>query len=409
MSIQFKHTTLPNGLTIVAEINPDAHTAAVGYLVKTGARDETPADMGVSHFLEHMMFKGTQRRTADDVNREFDEMGANYNAYTSHEVTFYFAHILPEYLAPSIDLLGDIMRPSLRDEEFNMEKNVIIEEIGMYDDRPHWRLQDQLLEDFFGSHTLGFRVLGTPQTITDMTASQMRAYFAERYSPDNIIVAATGKIDWNQLVEEVEKISGHWAPSATKRQYITPNFTASARTVADDRTNRHYIGLMAPGPSAQDNDRYAAKVLADYLGDTEGSRIYWSLIDPGLADEADMAFLGYDQIGSFYAYASCDPDKGEQVESILIDVLNHAIDEIDPSEIERAKNKLATLATLQGERPLGRMQAIAAQWAYQGEYLTLSDELARFATIDRDDVQRVFNQYRFSPQTILRLTPAESS
>ena len=172
MSIEFKQTKLENGLTIIAEINPDAHTAAVGYLVNTGARDETPTLMGVSHFLEHMMFKGTERRTADDVNREFDEMGANYNAFTSHEMTFYFAHVLPEYTSRAIDLLGDIMRPSLRDDDFNMEKNVIIEEIGMYDDRPHWRLQDQLLEDHFGSHTLGFRVLGTPETVTSFPGSR---------------------------------------------------------------------------------------------------------------------------------------------------------------------------------------------------------------------------------------------
>ncbi|QQE13383.1 insulinase family protein [Planctomycetota bacterium] len=408
MSIEFKKTTLDNGLTVIAEINPDAHTSSVGYLVNTGARDETPELMGVSHFLEHMVFKGTERRSADDVNREFDEMGANYNAYTSHEITFYFAHVLPEYLSQAIDLLGDIMRPSLRDDDFDMEKNVIIEEIGMYDDRPHWRLQDQLLEDYFGKHGLGYRVLGTPKTVGDMTSSQMRGYFVERYSPDNMIVAASGKLDFDQLVQDVENISGHWKPTGTKRTYKAPIFSLSKRTIDDPRSNRHYIGLMAPGPSAQDPDRYAAKVLADYLGDTEGSRIYWSLVDPGLADEADMAFLGYDRSGSFYAYASCDPQNGQEVESILLDVLSKAVDNIESTELERAKNKLATQATLQGERPLGRMQAIAAQWAYQGKYSSLKEELDEFMAITEDDVRRVFNKYRFNPETILRLTPATS-
>ena len=407
MSIEFKHTKLSNGLDIIAEINPDAHTAAMGYLVKTGARDETPEIMGVSHFLEHMLFKGTPRRTADEVNREFDDMGANYNAFTSHEITFYFAHVLPEYLSQCTGLLGDIMRPSLRDDDFSMEKNVIIEEIGMYDDRPHWRLQDQLLEDFFGSHTLGYRVLGTPDTINAMTANQMRDYFENRYSPDNIIVAATGKLDFDAFVADVEKISGHWKPSGSKRQYVNPDFKLSNRTIDDERSNRHYIGMMMPGPSAQDNDRYAAKVLADYLGDTEGSRIYWALVDPGLADEADMAFLGYDQTGSFFAYASCDPEKGEQVEAILQDVLRNAVDQIEPNELERAKNKLATMATLQSERPLGRMQNIAAQWAYQGEYLTIAEELEKFMAVTEDDVRQVFEKYQFNPQTILKLSPKQ--
>ena len=141
MSIQFQQTTLPNGLTILAESSDDARTSAVGFFVKAGTRDEQLPVMGVSHFLEHMMFKGTARRTADDVNREFDEIGADYNAYTSHEKTVYYAHVLPEFLANAVDLLGDMLRPALREDDFSMEKNVILEEISMYEDRPQWRLQ----------------------------------------------------------------------------------------------------------------------------------------------------------------------------------------------------------------------------------------------------------------------------
>ncbi|MFG0273795.1 MAG: M16 family metallopeptidase [Phycisphaerales bacterium] len=126
MPVTFEHATLPNGLTIVGEIDRDAHTSACGFFVKTGARDETSDLMGVSHFLEHMMFKGTDRRTADDINREFDELGAKYNAYTSSEITCFYAQTLPEHTAQAVDLLADMMRPALRDEDFNQERNVIL-------------------------------------------------------------------------------------------------------------------------------------------------------------------------------------------------------------------------------------------------------------------------------------------
>ncbi|WP_432798757.1 M16 family metallopeptidase [Poriferisphaera sp. WC338] len=405
MSIQFKQHTLPNGLTIIAEPNPDAHTAAVGYFVKAGTRDEDHALMGVSHFLEHMMFKGTTRRTADDVNREFDDMGANYNAFTSHEMTVYFAHVLPEFLPAAVDLLGDILRPALRDEDFDMEKNVIIEEIGMYDDRPSWRLQDQLLEEFFGVHPLSYRVLGTVQSVTDLTATQMRDYFEQRYSPDNIVVSAAGRLDFDRLVDDVAKITEDWKPTGARRVYKDPIFELSNRKIEDERTSRHYIGLMCPGPSAQDMDRYPAKVLADILGDSDGSRIYWSLVDPGHADEADMSILPYDQTGSFFAYASCDPEKGDQVQAILEEVLDEAGEGLTGGELERAKNKLATAATLQGERPAGRMQGLGGQWLYQGEYTPLSEELARLMAVTREDIVRVIEKYRFAPRTILSLTP----
>src|SRR6478735_5747882 len=134
----FHQHTLPNGLTILGETNPAALSVAVGFFVKTGSRDETPEVSGVSHFLEHMVFKGTPRRTALDVNRDFDKIGADYNAFTSEENTVFYSAILPEYLPQAVDILADILRPSLRDDDFNMEKKVIIEEIGMYEDRPGW-------------------------------------------------------------------------------------------------------------------------------------------------------------------------------------------------------------------------------------------------------------------------------
>src|SRR5215210_3341262 len=162
----FHHPTLPNGLTVLGETNRAALSAAVAFWVKTGSRDETPDVSGVSHFLEHMMFKGTPRRTALDVNLDFDRIGASYNAYTSEENTVYYAAVLPEYLPRAVDILADILRPSLRVEDFDMEKNVIIEEIGMYEDQPMWSAYDHAKRVYFADHPLGNSILGTPASIT---------------------------------------------------------------------------------------------------------------------------------------------------------------------------------------------------------------------------------------------------
>ncbi|MEM7627042.1 MAG: pitrilysin family protein [Planctomycetota bacterium] len=407
MPIQFQQHVLPNGLTLIAEVNPDAHTSAVGFFVKAGARDETPEVMGVSHFLEHMMFKGTSRRTADDVNREFDELGANYNAYTSHEQTVYYAHVLPEFLPRAVDLLGDMLRPALRTEDFDMEKNVILEEIGMYDDRPEWVLQDKLLEDYFRDHPLGFRVLGTTDTIKGLTAEQMRGYFELRYSPDNIVVAAAGNLDFETLVADVERLCAPWPPTGAQRDYAAPALGEKQLSVTDAKLSRHYLGLLCPAPSAQDEQRYAAKVLADVLGDSEGSRLYWAIIDPGLADEADFSFMPQDRTGAYLAYASCDPGRAEQVEATLMSVLDNVVTarDISGGEVERAVNKLATQATLQGERPSGRMQALGAQWTYQGAYTPLEEELAKLMAVTSQDVNTLLEDFDFAPKTVLRLGP----
>jgi len=405
MTLQFHHHRLPNGLTIVAEQNDDAHTSAVGFFVKTGTRDEAKPVMGVSHFLEHMMFKGTARRSGDDVNREFDEIGANYNAYTSHEATVYYAQVLPEFLPRAIDLLGDMLRPALREDDFTVEKNVILEEISMYDDRPQWRLQDTLLEHYFGEHPLSYRVLGTADSIKALTASQMRDYFGQRYSPDNITVAAAGRIDFKKLIDEVQKIAGHWSPTGVSRLYESPTVRPLSDTLLDPKVNRYYMAMMCPGPSAQDERRYTAKIIADVLGDDEGSRIYWALVDPGLADEADISYLPYDRTGSFFAFASCDPDRSAQVEETLVKTLDSYADSIEEGEIERAKNKVATQATVAGENPGGRMRGLGSQWTYLGEYRSLREELDRIMSVTVDDVRSLLREMPFSPKTIVRMGP----
>src|SRR5579871_3814158 len=217
----FHQHVLANGLRIIGEDSPTARSVAVGFFVRTGSRDETPEVSGVTHFLEHMVFKGTPRRSAFDVNRDFDKIGADYNAFTSEENTVFHACVLPEYLPQAVDVIADILRPSLRGEDFDTEKKVILEEIGMYEDQPMWSAYDHAKRAYFADHPLGNSVLGTPASITALTRDQMHTYFQRRYVAPNIIVAAAGNFEWPRFVDLIEKHCGQWQKGETGRQGVS--------------------------------------------------------------------------------------------------------------------------------------------------------------------------------------------
>ncbi len=405
MSVQFKQATLDNGLTIIAEVKDSAHTAACGFFVKTGTRDEPIELMGVSHFLEHMMFKGTNKRTADQVNIDFDRMGANYNAATSQEATYFWAHVLPEYFGDAVELLSDIMRPTLRGDDFDMEKNVILEEIGMYRDRPFWVAYEQAMEKFCGVHPLGYRILGTPESITALKRDQMADYFNHWYSPDNMVVSLSGRVDFDRTVDQLNELCGGWQRTGAARDYTPVPADGIDETITQDTLKRHYMVCLTPGPSRQDESRYAASVLANVLGDDDGSRLYWKVIDPGLADEAEMSYQPHDQFGCFLSYASCDPARADDVEAALIEVMREAADDVTEAEVERSRSKIAMDLMLHEEQPAGRMMALGATWLYTGEYRPLADELAKIEAVTADDLRTFVKDWPFEPRTTIRLTP----
>ena len=405
MAVQFQQAQLDNGLTIIAEVDDAAHTAAAGFFVRTGARDEVRPVMGVSHFLEHMMFKGTARRSAADVNRDFDRIGASYNASTSHEVTMYYAHVLPEFMPQAIDLLADILRPALRVEDFTTEKQVILEEIGMYADRPFWVVYEHALEHFFGRHPLSYRVLGTRESIEALTRDQMHEYFAQRYSPDNMVVSLAGRIDFEACVRQIARDCESWKRTGTRRDHGAIEPHEDDQTLRKEQTNMHYLVGISPGPGAQDEQRYAAAVLAEVIGDPDNSRLYWELVEPGLTEELDFSHHPYDRTGTFLFYASCRPENAAEVEQRLLGVLDRASEGFEEREVQRAVSKIAMDMTLQNERPAGRMAALGGQWLYLGQYLPMREVLAKVQAVTPDDLKSLVRQYPFRPRTIVRMSP----
>src|SRR5215467_13819745 len=210
MPLTFHHHQLKNGLDIIAEINPDSHSFAAGLFVKTGARDEDVMINGVSHFLEHMMFKGSSKYTWEDVNRIFDEIGAKYNAFTSQEMTAYYANVLPEFTEKAIEHLSHLLRPAIRLEDFTTEKKVILEEIAMYLDDPGHRLYEKLMEAHFGNHPLSQSILGPAERIQNLQRDEMAGYFQSRYGPGNMVLSATGRLEFDEVVALAEKYCGAW-------------------------------------------------------------------------------------------------------------------------------------------------------------------------------------------------------
>lgn len=403
----FHQQQLANGLQIIGETSSSARSVALGFFVRTGARDETSPVSGVTHFLEHMVFKGTPRRTALDVNRDFDNIGAHYNAFTSEENTVFYAAILPEYLQHAMDILADILRPSLREEDFNMEKQVIIEEIGMYEDQPMWSAYDHAKRAFFDSHPLGNSVLGTAESIRGMTRDQMHAYFTRRYVAPNITVVAAGNFDWKALVALARTHCESWESGPAPRKGVRPARGSGAfETLTRKKVNQEHVFLLSAGPAAESPLRHAADTLALAIGDDSGSRLYWALIDPGLADSAEMGFHDYEGTGSFCTSFSCDPRQVQKNLAIVRNVLRSVQkDGVTEEELNQAKSKILSRVVRGSERPMGRMQAIGMSWTYLHKYRTVEEEIASFDAVTLKSIRKVLDKYPLEKVTTLALGP----
>jgi predicted Zn-dependent peptidase len=407
MPLTFKHHQLKNGLDIIAEINRDSHSFAAGFFCRTGSRDESVDVNGVSHFLEHMMFKGSSKYTWEDVNRIFDEIGARYNAFTTQEMTAYYANVLPEFTERSIEHLSHLLRPAIRVEDFTTEKKVILEEIAMYLDDPGHRLWEKLMASHFGNHPLSQSILGSAESIQKLQRDAMVEYFQHRYGPRNMVLAVTGRMDFDQVVKWVEKYCGAWEPVDAPRQQPQPLYKPQRETMTDPKLNRQYTMGMTPGPSAQDERRFAARVLSDVIGDSDGSRFYWALVDNAIAEDADFSFYPHDNCGSFLLSISSGPDRAQQALDIALAELEKVKKDIKDDEVERAKNKIASSIVLSGEVPIGRMRSIGGMWTYTGEYRSLEQDMDTLNAITTDSLRKLMEEFPFDPMTIVSLGPGK--
>ncbi|HTE19158.1 MAG TPA: pitrilysin family protein [Armatimonadota bacterium] len=404
--MRFEHAVLDNGLTVIGEQNPSALSMAAGYFVRTGARDESREVSGVSHFLEHMLFKGSDRRSADDVNREFDEIGADYNAFTGEEYTVYYGAVLPEYQGRLVDLLTDMMRPTLRDEDFDMEKNVILEEIEMYKDRPQFTVIDEARATHYKDHPLGQSVLGTTESIKALQRFQMLEYWQRRYAPNNLILALAGDFDWNETLAHVRRLTRDWTPADSPRSMPPFQPNPAVKLVPNEKVHRAHLAFVAPGVPGQSDVRFVADILSDIVGGGDGSRLYWELIEPGLADSVRLSHDEEDGFGAFFGYASCDLDKAQMVLDKIRGVLRTVTDEgCRDDEIERAKRKAASSLVLHDETPRGRLFHLGFDWQYRREHRPLDEVIDQYLAVTPADMRAFLDRRPFDALTVVGLGP----
>lgn len=404
MSTTVRSHVLKNGLQLLGEMNPANVSSAIGFFVKTGARDEVPVESGVSHFLEHMMFKGTPTRSALDINLQLGSLGAQANAFTSEENTVYYAVVIPEKFRHMQELLSDMLRPALDEGEYSTEKNVILEEIALYQDKPHFYLFEKSFEDYFTGHTAGNSVLGTHASISALSRAQMKDYFDRRYSPSNIVLVATGNFDWDTFVADAEAQCGAWVNFPTSRDTRPFGGKVDKKVFTRKNLTHSHAVLLAPGCSSQDPLRYPLTLLSVMTGDSSGSRMYWELVDKGLADSASCDSDERDGTGVFMVYLSTEPDKLDEVVSIARKIISSP-KEFSDADLERAKSKVVSRIVLDGELPMGRLMALGMEWNYRQSTTPLSETIRKVNAVTREDIYSALERYPLTDWAEYRLVP----
>jgi predicted Zn-dependent peptidase len=408
--MEFKKHILDNGLAVIGEVNKFAKSAAVGFFVKTGSRDETKQLSGVSHFLEHMLFKGTDKLGTLEVNEAFDRLGAQYNASTGEENTIYYAAVLPEYLPDVMQLWAELMRPALRDDDFNMEKNVIKEEIAMYEDTPSFEVIDKGRSLHFESHPCGNSVLGTRESIDALAVKQMHDYFTSRYPPNNMTIALAGNFDWNRMSEITARHCDTW-PRRDGVQRQTTDYTGSFKTERMEKKNlnREHVCLVSPAVPMQDARRFAAHLLAEIIGDSVGSRYFWALVDKALAETATMQCEPMDGTGAFYSYIQCSSENLHKVFETLKTIFDDLeANGITQAELAAARNKTLSTMVLKNELPMGRLVSLGFDWVYLGQYRSVEQDVADVKAVTVDDVNSLIRQLNPGRFTKFTLGPAHT-
>ncbi len=406
--MEFKKKKLTNGLNLIGEVNKSAKSAAVGFFVKTGARDEPEQVNGVSHFLEHMLFKGTERLSALEVNEAFDRTGTEFNAATSEENTVFFAKVLPEYLIEVTKLWIELMRPALRDEDFDVEKNVIKEEIAMYKDLPSFDVMDRCRSLHFDGHPCGNSVLGSEESVGNLTAEQMRGYFARRYAPNNMVLACAGNFDWGQICSIVEESCSKWQKQAVGRKLEHCPGSKKKKRFEKPNLAREHICLMSPGVPAQDPRRFAALLLAAIVGDDVGSRFFWELVDKALAEAAAMQFGAMDGTGVFHSYIRCSSENVTEVLDTIKGIFGSlSKNGITKDELKKAKNKMLSALVIKNELPMGRLLDLGFNWIYLEQYRTIEDDISAIRAVTVDDVHSLMEQFNLGDFTQLSIGPAQ--
>ncbi len=395
---------LNNGLQIVGQPMPDFESVAVSYYVHTGSRDEKdPVNAGVSHFLEHMVFKGTKLLDWQEITLAFNKIGAELNAFTSHESTVYYARVLGEYLDRAVELLSDMMYPRLAESDFETEKEVIVNEIARSEDQPYNIAYRRMMQTYFGDHPLGHDVLGSRESIRGMHVEQMRNYWQSRYAANNLILAVAGNFNWEHIVELAEQHCSDWRQGDSGRDasHYEPDQPIN-NIMVDQKLKQQIMILAMPTVDVKDPDYYAAMLGGSILGDTDGSRLYWNIYQRGMAESASAGVWAMEGTGIMLLEANSTPEDAPRVLKMLRAELDNLLDDgIFEDELQRAKDKWISGIVLSSESTFARMRSLANDWVTEGRLVSIEEEIARVEKITVDDVMRALHRFPMRDKQVL--------
>lgn len=394
--------TLPNGLRVIAEPLPHLRSVSIGVWVRAGSILESPEQNGLSHFIEHLAFKGTARRSARQIAQEMDAVGGYLNAATSKLSTTYYAKVIDEDLDLAADILADIViHPAYDEKEMNKERSVVLEEISMTDDSPEDVAYDLIAAAMFGDQPLGRTILGPREIIEGCSREDILAYRARHYSPMNACVAVAGNFEMNQLREILEKHFGSWQGSAGELYPVNLVNRAPGVLTADKDTEQAHVCLGYNGKELGSDDVYAMAVFNSVLGGGMSSRLFQRIREESaMAYSVYSAPSAYPHCGDFTVYAAVSPKNVRAVVAEIDDEIEKLLkDGITDEEFRMAKAQLKGGFILGQESAYNRMNGMGSNLALLNRYISTEETIRRIEAVTRDDAQRVAEETLRGPRS----------
>jgi predicted Zn-dependent peptidase len=380
-------TCLPNGLNVITHHMPHIETVALGIWVKAGARDERPEENGIAHFLEHMAFKGTKRRSAKAIAEEIESAGGEINASTGMETTTYYARVLKDDWALALDILADIFTESVLDsDELERERDVILQEIAAANDQPDDLVFDLASASCFGDHPLGRSILGTAELISEVNREKMLAWRNRNYWASRIVVAAAGNIDHKKFADEALKLLGD-IERGQQPQREPPSFVSHEEN-AQKPLDQSHIVMSFEAPGYRDPDIYQLQILSSVLGGGMSSRLFQEVREKrGLCYSVFAFGSAYEDAGQFGVYAASSPENTEELLEVTSNVMMSVTDQVTDAEVARAKAQLKTSLVMNLESASSRADQIARQFLAFGVVPAISTLVEKIEAVTPDQVR----------------------
>jgi predicted Zn-dependent peptidase len=390
-----KHV-LPNGLVVITETMPHVRSVSIGVWIRNGSRGEAPEENGLAHFIEHMVFKGTERRSAEAIAREMDSVGGMLDAFTSKEQICFNAKVLDEHLPIAFDVIADlILRPNFDSDDLKKEQQVILEEIKMDLDNPEYLLHEIFTRGFWPQHPLGRPILGTPETVNNFTRDILKTRFASWFAPDHLVVTAAGNVTHQQVLDLVTREFGHLQPSGEQPAHVAPRTGAPIHMEKKRDLEQVHLCVGVPSVPLGHEDRFGIAVLNNLLGGGMSSRLFQNIREKrGLAYAVFSEITPYSDAGMLTVYAGSAKETVGQVLDLIVgefrDLKKLAVTE---EELTRSKNHLKGSLMLSLESTSARMSNLARQELYFRRFYSLDEILASIEAVTREQLQTLAQQY----------------